>query len=161
MKPSLNDVGIEGNKEYVFDADKCRGCGKCGVMEACPVKAVSKDGKAMIDEKKCIHCGLCVGKCPFGAVPAEAVSVCTIYAGGTWGKYQRVGTPISRRVPESEAADYIEKILLWYKENGFVKERLGAAMDRIGLDVFEKAIFEGDLLERKDEILAAPLKERE
>ena len=162
MKPSLNDVGIEGNKAFVFDSEKCRACGKCGVLEVCPVKAVSKaDGTASIDTDKCIHCGLCVGKCPFEAVPRTAEAVCTIYAGGTWGKYQRVGTPLSRRVPESEASEYVERILLWYKENGYVKERLGAAIDRIGADIFEKAIFEGDLLARKEEILAAPLKEQE
>jgi len=161
MKPSLNDVGIEGNKEFVFDSEKCRGCGKCGVLDACPVKAVSKDGKITINENKCIHCGMCVGKCPFGAVPREADAVCTIYAGGTWGKYQRIGTPLSRRVPEAEVTEYIERIFLWYKENGYVKERLGAAIDRIGLDAFEKAVFDGDLSARKEEILAAPLKERE
>ena len=161
MKPSLNDVGIEGRKAFEFDADKCRACGKCGVLDVCPVKAVSKDGKASIDMEKCIHCGLCVGKCPFGAVPGEAVSVCTIYAGGTWGKYQRIGTPLSRMVPEEDVADFVEKIFLWYRENGYVKERLGAAIDRVGLDVFEKALFEGDLDRRKEEILAAPLKERE
>ncbi len=160
MKPSLNDVGVEGKKEFLFDAEKCRACGKCGVLEVCPVKAVTQDGKASIDTVKCIHCGLCVGKCPFGAVPKEAASVCTIYAGGTWGKYQRIGTPLSRMVPEEEVADYVERIFLWYRENGYVKERLGAAIDRVGLETFEKAIFEGDLLERKEEILSAPLKER-
>lgn len=163
IKPSLNDVGIEGNRVITFDADKCRGCGQCGVAKVCPMKAVTKvdgDKKAVYDPNKCIHCGLCVGKCPFGAMPKEAEAVCKIYVGGTWGKQQRIGTPLSQRVPESDVPDVVEKIYLWYKENGYVKERLGTTIDRIGLDNFEKAIFSNDLLERKDAILAAPLLER-
>ncbi|MBQ3176562.1 MAG: 4Fe-4S binding protein [Clostridia bacterium] len=161
MKPSLNDVGIEGNKMIAFDADKCRNCGKCGVADVCPMKAVEKNGKVTFHEDKCIHCGLCVGKCPFGAIAKEAASVCRIYVGGTWGKHQRIGTPLSRLIPEADVADLVEKVFLWYKENGYVKERLGAAIDRVGLDVFEKEIFAGNLLERRDEILSAPLREQE
>ena len=29
MKPSLNDVGIEGCKTFKFDSEKCRGCNIC------------------------------------------------------------------------------------------------------------------------------------
>lgn len=163
IKPSLNDVGIEGNRVITFDAKKCRGCGQCSVVKTCPVKAVTKadgDKKALYQPEKCIHCGLCVGKCPFGAMPKEAEAVCKIYVGGTWGKQQRIGTPLSRPVPECDVPDVVEKIYLWYKENGYVKERLGTTIDRIGLDAFEKAIFSPDLLERKDAILSAPLLER-
>ena len=42
----------------------------------------------------------------------------------------------------------------------YQKERLGAAMDRIGVDKMEAALFSDDLLNRKEEILAAPVKER-
>lgn len=163
IKPSLNDVGIEGNRVIDFEADKCRGCGKCTVAKACPVRAVTKaDGetKALYQPEKCIHCGLCVGKCPFGAMPKEAEAVCKIYVGGTWGKQQRIGTPLSQPVPEAEVVDVVEKIYLWYKENGYVKERLGTTIDRIGSENFEAAIFSDDLLSRKDAILSAPLLER-
>ena len=33
-------------------------------------------------------------------------------------------------------------------------------IDRVGVEALEEALFSGDLLARKDEILAAPLKER-
>ena len=148
MKPSLNDVGIEGCKVFEFDADKCRGCKTCAVAASCPMKAVSfTEGKAAIDTDRCINCGVCVGKCPFGAVPKEAESGCRIYAGGTWGKNQRMGTRLSRIYSEDEIPDVIEKILLWYRDNGLEKERLGAAIDRLGADVLEKAL-EGDDLHK-------------
>ena len=162
MKPSLNDVGVEGCKAFSFDSELCRGCKKCAVAESCPTKAVSLvNGKAVIDTSKCTSCGVCVGKCPFGAVPKEAASVCRIFVGGTWGKTQRMGTLLNSVYSEDEVPTVIEKVMLWYKENGYVKERLGATVDRIGTDALEAAINGNDLITRKDDILAKPLLERQ
>ncbi|MBE6535296.1 MAG: (4Fe-4S)-binding protein [Ruminococcaceae bacterium] len=161
MKPSLNDVGIEGCRTFSFDADKCRGCKKCLVSEACPSKAVSVvDGVAVIDAQKCTKCGVCVGKCPFGAVPAQAKAACRVFVGGTWGKTQRMGTRLNALYAQDDIADVIEKVMLWYKENGYVKERLGATVDRLGVEALEAAIATDDLLNRKDEIIAKDLLER-
>jgi dissimilatory sulfite reductase (desulfoviridin) alpha/beta subunit len=161
MKPSLNDVGVEGCRAFSFDSELCRGCKKCAVAESCPTKAVSVvNGKAVIDTDKCTNCGVCVGKCPFGAVPKEAESVCRIFVGGTWGKTQRMGTLLNAVYSTDEIPSVIEKVMLWYKENGFAKERLGAAIDRLGANEFEVAIKGNDLIDRRDEILAKPLLER-
>ncbi|MBQ7290584.1 MAG: 4Fe-4S binding protein [Clostridia bacterium] len=161
MKPSLNDVGIEGCRVFSFDRELCRGCKKCAVAANCPSKAASVvDGKAIIDGSKCTKCGVCVGKCPFGAVPKEAESACRIFVGGTWGKTQRMGTRLNAVYSEEEVPAVIEKVMLWYKENGYVKERLGAAIDRLGADTLEAAIAGDDLILRKEEILAKPLLER-
>ena len=161
MKPSLNDVGVEGCRAFSFDSELCRGCKKCAVAESCPTKAVSVvNGKAVIDTSKCTSCGVCVGKCPFGAVPKEAASVCRIFVGGTWGKTQRMGTLLNSVYSADEIPTVIEKVMLWYKENGYVKERLGAAVDRIGTDALEAALATDDLIARKEEILAKPLLER-
>ena len=162
MKPSLNDVGIEGCRAFSFDASLCRGCGKCAVQTSCPSRAVTMDdGRAVIDADKCTHCGVCVGKCPFGAVPKEAGSVCRVFVGGTWGKTQRMGTRLNRVFTPEEIPAVIESVMLWYKENGYRGERLGAAIDRLGAETLEAALDAGDLLSHKDEILALPLKERE
>lgn len=161
MKPSLNDVGIEGCKTFAFDADKCRGCKVCAVEQGCPSRAVStKDGKAVIDGDKCLRCGVCIGKCPFGVFPKEAESACRIYVGGTWGKSQRMGTLLKPRFPESQVAEVIEKVLLWYRENGYEKERLGATVDRLGTEALEAALASDDLLNRREEILQMPIKQR-
>ncbi len=161
MKPSLNDVGIEGCKAFSFNSDLCKGCKKCLVAQNCPSKAVSViDGKAVVDESKCTKCGVCVGKCPFGAAPKEAASVCRVFVGGTWGKTQRMGTRLSATFTPDEIPAVIEKVMLWYKENGYAKERLGAAIDRLGTDVLEAALSTNDLIERKEEILSKPILER-
>lgn len=161
MKPSLNDVGVEGCKAFSFDYELCRGCKRCLVAESCLSKAVSVlSGKAIIDENKCTKCGVCVGKCPFGAAPKEAESACRIFVGGTWGKTQRMGTLLSKLYTCDEIPSVIEKVMLWYKENGYAKERLGATIDRLGKDALEAALLSSDLLDRKDEILAKPLLEK-
>ena len=161
MKPSLNDVGIEGCKAFTFDGELCRGCKKCQVAQACPSHAVAlKDGVAHVDADKCTKCGVCVGKCPFGAVPNEAKAVCRVFVGGTWGKTQRMGTLLRQTFTADEIPSAIEKVILWYKENGYAKERLGATIDRLGIDALESAIATSDLLDRKDEILSKPLLER-
>ena len=161
MKPSLNDVGIEGCKAFSFDSDICRGCQKCLVAANCPSRAVTvTDGKAVVDESRCTKCGVCVGKCPFGAVPKTADSACRVFVGGTWGKTQRMGTRLSGVYAPEEIPTVIEKVMLWYKENGYAKERLGAAIDRLGTEALESALATNDLLDRKEEILAKPLLER-
>ncbi len=161
MKPSLNDVGIEGCRAFSPNPDLCRGCKRCLVAENCPSRAVSmENGRAVADERKCTKCGVCVGKCPFGAFPKEAEAACRIFVGGTWGKTQRMGTLLRGTYTPDDVPNVIEKVLLWYKENGYVKERLGATVDRLGADVLEKALSTDELLARKEEILALPLRER-
>lgn len=59
----------------VIDYDKCKP-EKCGFLCArvCPVnrsgtdKAIATDKKPVIVEELCIGCGICVKKCPFGAI---------------------------------------------------------------------------------------------
>lgn len=160
MKPALNDFGIEGRRAPDFHAEDCRGCKVCVVETRCPSKAAHVvDGKLAIGES-CLQCGVCTGKCPFKAVRHESETRYRIYVGGTWGKQTRMGSPLSRLVAFEEIEPLLEKTMLWFKENAFEKERLGKAIDRIGFDRFEAALLSDDLLARKAEILAQPVKMR-
>lgn len=162
LKPSLNDFGIEGHRVPVYDSEQCRGCKVCQVEKKCPSKAAKLiDGKMHIDEEICRSCGVCTGVCPFKAVAHESEVLYQIYVGGTWGKTSRMSTPLNRLVKEDEIRPILEKTMLWFKENAYKKERLGSAMDRVGVDKFEEAIFSDDLLKRKDEIIAKEVMVRE
>ena len=154
VKPSLNDLGIEGHRVPKFNADICRGCASCAVENKCPSKAAHVEGgKLKIDGELCKTCGVCIGKCPFGALEPESETVYKIYIGGTWGKTSRMGTALSRDVSRDEIMPVLEKTVLWYRENALPKERLGKTVDRLGIEAAEKAIFSDDILARKDEIL--------
>ena len=71
-----------------------------------------------------------------------------------------MGTALSRLVRQEEILPLIEKTMLWFKENAYAKERLGLAIDRLGEDKLEQALFGDELLERKEEILARDMLQR-
>ena len=51
---------------YVINQDKCIKCGVCATV--CPVGAIKLvDGKYTIDPNLCIMCGSCAGVCPMQA----------------------------------------------------------------------------------------------
>lgn len=81
-----------------------------------------------------------------------------IYVGGTWGRNIRHGTPLSVLVSEEEILPIIEKTILWFRKNAYAKERLGIAIDRLGIEKFETDVLSSDaLLQEKEQILAAEL----
>ena len=55
--------------------EQCRQCVEPACVEACPVDAITADGKygyvRMVDKTKCIGCGDCAEACPY--VPSRAV----------------------------------------------------------------------------------------
>lgn len=157
MKPSLNDFGVEGHRIPAVNAESCRGCKVCTVQTSCPVGAASLSEGHITLSDDCISCGVCTSRCPFGAVTGEAVRY-RIYVGGTWGKTTRMGTALSRMVTADEVLPLLEKTLLWYRENGYQKERLGKTVDRLGVAALEAALWGEDLLARRADILAADLK---
>ncbi|MBC7121378.1 MAG: methanogenesis marker 16 metalloprotein [Candidatus Methanosuratus sp.] len=56
--------------EVEFDPQQCRGCRRCLVEMACPMRAVRYDQGARAasrDGSLCFHCGLCVTECPNSA----------------------------------------------------------------------------------------------
>ncbi len=161
MKPSLNDLGIEAHRVPAYQLDKCRGCGRCALEQRCPMKALSvRDGKVYKDSKACTDCGVCIGKCPFGVSAVSPEPVFAIFVGGTWGKHPRMGTRLSRYYTREELRTVVEKTLLWFRQNAYQKERLGACLDRLGTEAFERAIEGDELLRAKDEILSSPIKVR-
>ena len=50
----------------LVDEEKCVGCGLC--QDNCPTGAVVLGEVARIDPKRCIGCGLCAERCPQGAI---------------------------------------------------------------------------------------------
>lgn len=157
-KPDLNDLGIIGQLIPQYSETLCKGCKKCQVKDACPVGA-SKivDGVLKIEEEKCNHCGRCVGKCPFQAIP-EGKYAYKIYVGGRWGKKIACGQALNTLLySEKEVFDVIERAILLFKEQGYAGERFSDTIARIGFEKTEDCLLHGDLLERKAEILAAPI----
>ena len=158
IKPSLNDFGIMGQKVPAYDPDDCNGCPKCSVVDVCPVKAaqLDEDGIMQIDRNACNNCGKCVDSCRFDCVTEEEVGY-RIFVGGLWGKRQRLGTMVDEIYTKEQVFEMVERALLLYREQGKTGERFGMFIERIGSDNFIAQLKAGDVMERKQAILDAPL----
>lgn len=152
IKPDLNDFGIVGQHPPKFKEELCRGCKLC--EKFCRMGCMKVvDGKMVRDTAVCNNCGYCADKCPFHAIYAEEVAY-KLYIGGRWGRITRHGTPLPGLYTEEEALDMIEKAMLLFRDWGQKGERFAAMIDRVGEDKAVDALLHGDLLARRDEILA-------
>lgn len=143
VKPDLNDVGIIGQYLPVVNQTECRNCKSCGVVKACAVAASQLvDDKIAVDVKKCLNCGMCIGKCPFQAVTGGAIGY-KIVIGGRWGKQVAQGKALNQIFTDKEELlNRIAKIIIFYQENGLPKERFAQTIQRIGFDAVEAALLE-------------------
>lgn len=152
IKPDLNDFGIVGQHPPKFKEELCRGCKLC--EKFCRMGCMKVvDGKMQRDTAVCNNCGYCVGKCPFDAIYAEEVAY-KLYIGGRWGRVVRHGTPLPGLYTEQQALDMIEKAMLLFRDQGKKGERFAAMIDRIGEDKAVDMLLHGDLMERREQILA-------
>lgn len=137
VKPTLNDLGITGQRVPVVDPDKCRGCKKCQVELSCPIKiAHVENGKVVIDPNLCNHCGRCKDKCLFDAITyRDGYKVCI---GGRWGKQTATGIPLSRIfTSEEELMAVVEKTICLFRDEGIPGERFADTINRLGFDYVE------------------------
>ena len=141
VKPNLNDVGIIGQRVPRLKADLCRNCKKCSVSAACPVNAaVIENEKIRIDRQKCLNCGLCTNRCPFGAVE-PGLNGYKIYIGGRWGKNISHGIPLPKVFSsKDEALDVLERAMFFYRDNGQPGERFAQTIERIGFHEVSDAL---------------------
>ena len=155
VKPNLNDLGIVGQRVPVVDLDKCKGCKKCQLEKACPVKVAHvENGKVVIDPEVCKNCGRCVGKCPFH-VTDSYINGYRVYLGGRWGKNFAHGIPMEQLfTSEEEVLAVVEKAILLFKDQGIAGERFSDTISRIGFETACALLESDDLLNRKEEIIS-------
>lgn len=141
VKPDLNDLGIVGQRVPVVDRAKCRGCKKCQVEAGCPIHAVTvENGKVVINEQACNHCGRCRNKCPFGALE-DFKDGYRIYLGGRWGKRVAHGHMMDHLfTSEEEVMDMVEKAILLFRDEGITGERFADTIDRLGFDYVQEKL---------------------
>lgn len=87
--PLLTIIRIACNKcpdNRVFVTDGCQGCLEHPCKEVCPKKCITiENGRSVIDQEKCVRCGMCMKACPYNAIIKQerpCVKACGIGAIG-------------------------------------------------------------------------------
>ncbi len=157
VKPDLNDLGIVGARVPLFDADRCRACGKCTLIDACPIGAATRrglaDARAVIDTARCNSCGRCIGKCVFKLNDAARPGY-RVLIGGRWGKAFAQGRALRHLfLSEEEVLSAVESAILLFRDQGKTGERFADTVARISFEEAERQILGGELLTRRGDIL--------
>ena len=141
VKPDLNDLGVIGQRIPTVYPDKCRGCKKCRVEAACPIKTAHvEEGKIVIKPEDCNHCGRCRNQCPFGAV-TDYRDGYKIYIGGRWGKRVAQGRALSAIfTTEDEVMRVVERAIVLFRDEGIDGERFSDTVARIGFEEVERRL---------------------
>ena len=140
LKAEENDLGIKGGIKVSWRESDCIGCGVC--IKACRSQALTMDGgKITLDPEKCNFCGRCVKSCPTEAW--DQVHGYIVSFGGLFGNEINKGEPI---VPFIEDHDKLlavcDAAIEFFRLNAKPSERFKFTIDRVGQDVFEKAILD-------------------
>lgn len=141
VKPDLNDLGVIGQRVPKPEIEKCRACKKCMISTNCPMGAATVvDGKIIVDEEICNHCGRCYTKCPF-KVFEESQNGYRIYIGGRWGKKFAQGRYLNKIFTDkNEVLEVIEKAINLFKDEGKQGERFADTIKRLGFENVEKRL---------------------
>lgn len=145
VKPDLNDLGIIGQRVPMVDFSKCRGCKKCQVEQACPIKiAHVEDGKIRIDPDVCNNCGRCRDKCLFGAIEyRDGYKICI---GGRWGKKTAHGQTLTKVfATEEEVMNIVENAILLFRDEGLSGERFADTVARLGFDYVNEKLLTSNI----------------
>ncbi|KAF5047399.1 Anaerobic sulfite reductase subunit C [anaerobic digester metagenome] len=136
--PLLNDIGIIGRIRPLRIPGLCTGCGTC--VEYCKQCAISlKNGISVLDEEKCVQCGVCVHSCPYHLLKSEYDHY-QITVGGWRGTTPRAGRELVTVETEEEVVEVVDRIVYWVYRTAWSGRPLADQMDEIGFEKFAEGI---------------------
>ena len=136
--PFLNDIGIIGRIRPLRIPGLCTGCGTC--VEYCKQCAISlKNGISVLDEEKCVQCGVCVHSCPYHLLKSEYDHY-QITVGGWRGTTPRAGRELVTVETEEEVVEVVDRIVYWVYRTAWSGRPLADQMDEIGFEKFAEGI---------------------
>ena len=136
--PLLNDIGIIGRIRPLRIPGLCTGCGTCA--EYCKQGAISlKNGISVLDEEKCVQCGVCIHSCPYHLLKSEYDHY-QITVGGWRGTTPRAGRELVTVETEEEVVDVVDRIVYWVYRTAWSGRPLADQMDEIGFEKFAEGI---------------------
>jgi len=145
VKVHMQDVGIIGMVEPLYDPARCLSCESC--VKNCPSRALRMENyKVRRDGLSCLGCGECVLKCPTGAWSRGSTYYRVVIAGRTGRKHPRSARTFLEWINEEAVFQLIKNIFAYlekYRNKSLPKEHLGYVIDRTGYGVFRQEVLQG------------------
>jgi len=136
--PLLNDIGIIGRSRPLRTPGLCTGCGTC--VEYCRECAIKlKNGISVLDESKCVQCGICIHSCPYHLLKSEYAHY-QITVGGRRGASPAMGKELVTVETEEEVVEVVDRIVYWVYRTAWSGRLLADQMEEIGYDKFAEGI---------------------
>ncbi len=136
--PMLNEIGIIGRIKPVRTPGLCTGCGSC--VQYCKENAVRvRNGISVLNEEKCIQCGVCVRSCHFELLKAGH-SHYLITVGGRRGRHPKIGRSLLTVETEDQVVFVIEKIVDWVYRRAWSGRLLSEQLDELHFEKFRDEI---------------------
>jgi anaerobic sulfite reductase subunit C len=136
--PMLNEIGVIGRVKPVRTPGLCTGCGSC--RQYCKEDAIRiKNGISVLDDSKCIQCGVCVRSCHFDLLKSEH-SHYLITVGGRRGRHPKIGRSLLTVETEEQVMFVIEKIVEWVYRRAWSGRLLSEQLDEIHFEKFRDEI---------------------
>ena len=136
--PMLNEIGIIGRIRPKRIPGLCTGCGTCA--EYCKECAISiRNGISVVDDEKCVQCGVCVQSCPFHLLKSEHRHY-QIVVGGRRGRHPMLGRQLILLEDEEKVVAAVEKIVQWVYRRAWSGRLLSDQLDDLHFDRFREEI---------------------
>lgn len=145
IKAHMQDFGIIGQVEPVYNPDRCIGCEAC--VKNCKARVTGaltfENFKVKRDSLRCIGCGECILKCPSAAWIRGKNYFRVVIMGRTGKKNPRLATSFLEWVDEdtvlkiiNNTYDFIDRHI----DRSLPKEHVGYIIDRVGFNIFKKEV---------------------
>lgn len=146
IKAHLQDFGVIGQTEPLYEYDRCIGCEAC--VKNCAARVTGAlcmvKGKVKRDARRCIGCGECVLKCPTSAWTRNTEKFFRIIIMGRTGKKNpRLASTFIEWCTEDVVVNVIRNVYTYAEEHWdkrLDKEHVGYVVDRTGYPVFREYI---------------------
>jgi len=103
----------------------------------CAIKL--KNGISVLDESKCVQCGICIHSCPYHLLKSEYAHY-QITVGGRRGASPAMGKELVTVETEEEVVEVVDRIVYWVYRTAWSGRLLADQMEEIGYDKFAEGI---------------------
>ncbi len=146
-KPQENDIGFMAIAEPECNLDICTSCTLCSKVCEQVCARANREPAIIMDENKkpvyrkelCFFEGDCVRVCPVNAWTIKQLGY-TVFLGGKVGRFPMLGYKIAEFASEEDIFKITEKAINCYNNIAEKGQRLGEAINKVGIEKVKKQI---------------------